>query len=190
MKRVVLQFKVTPSFHLESDYFTFKVGFTERPQNFVRREAKRHYTLFITKDFDYRTDRNQLMLNFIIIECMRERAKVEIPPLVRKVAAEFDLRHNRISIKDIHSRWGSCSSLGNLNFSLWLMLVPPHLVDYVIRHELSHLNEMNHSPRFWAEVDKLYGGVPGKGRAMEREMKAYSRELYRRLAEVRKATTF
>lgn len=186
--RIVLQFKVTPTFHIESDYFTFNVDFTDRPDNYMRCKGKLHYTYFITRDFDYRTDLNQLFLNMLIIEVMRERAKVEIPPLVQKVATEFNIPLKRVSIKNIHSRWGSFSSIGNLNFSVWLMLIPPHLVDYVVRHELAHFYEFNHSPQFWAEVDKLYG-ESGKGRAMERQMKACSRALFRRLAEERRSTT-
>lgn len=62
----------------------------------------------------------------------------------------------RISVKDIGTRWGSCSAKGSLNFNLRLGFAPLHITDYVIAHELSHLVEMNHSDRFWQQVEKLY----------------------------------
>lgn len=60
---------------------------------------------------------------------------------------QFD--YKRVAIKDNRTNWGSCSKAGNLNFNYKLILLPDHLADYVIIHELCHLKEMNHSIRFW-----------------------------------------
>lgn len=60
---------------------------------------------------------------------------------------QFD--YKRVAIKDNRTNWGSCSKAGNLNFNYKLVLLPDHLADYVIVHELCHLKEMNHSIRFW-----------------------------------------
>ena len=62
----------------------------------------------------------------------------------------------RITIRCQRSRWGSCSSKGNLNFNCLLMLSPPEVLDYVVVHELCHLKEMNHSPKFYAEVLRVF----------------------------------
>ncbi len=64
------------------------------------------------------------------------------------------LRARRISVRDQKSRWGSCSSDGLLSFSWRLVLAPPLVLDYVAAHEVAHLAEMNHGPRFWRLVEK------------------------------------
>ncbi len=75
--------------------------------------------------------------------------------LDRQVARHADtlgLRPRRIVVRDQSSRWGSCSSTGSLSFSWRLVLAPPFVLDYVAAHEVAHLAEMNHGPRFWALV--------------------------------------
>jgi predicted metal-dependent hydrolase len=64
------------------------------------------------------------------------------------------LTANRITVRDQSSRWGSCSTTGTLSFSWRLVLAPPLILDYVAAHEVSHLKEMNHGPRFWALVHR------------------------------------
>src|SRR5690606_2143888 len=64
--------------------------------------------------------------------------------------------------RDQSSRWGSCSSAGVLSYSWRLILAPPYVLDYLAAHEVAHLQEMNHSPRFWRLVEKL---VPNMRRA-------------------------
>ena len=66
--------------------------------------------------------------------------------------AQFGFSYGRIAIRDQKSRWGSCSRQGNLNFNWRLLLAPLAALDYIVIHELAHLKEGNHSPRFWALV--------------------------------------
>ena len=83
---------------------------------------------------------------------LAEKAKAYLPGRVRFFANQMDLTYGRITVRCQRSRWGSCSSAGNLNFNCLLMLAPKEVIDYVIIHELCHRREMNHSPAFWAEV--------------------------------------
>ena len=85
----------------------------------------------------------------------RKAAADYIPKRVAYFAELLDVTYGRISIRDQKTRWGSCSSSGNLNFNYRLMLAPPKVLDYVVIHELCHRIEMNHSPKFWKCVESI-----------------------------------
>ncbi len=89
------------------------------------------------------------------IKLLTTRAKRIIPQRVRYYANLMGVEYGRITIRMQKSRWGSCSGKGNLNFNCLLMRTPDEIIDYVVVHELCHLKEMNHSSRFWAEVEKV-----------------------------------
>lgn len=86
---------------------------------------------------------------------LKDRARAALVPIVREAAAEIGARPGRIALRDQKSRWGSCSSRGDLNFSWRLAMAPAAALDYVAVHEAAHLLEMNHGPRFWAIVERL-----------------------------------
>jgi predicted metal-dependent hydrolase len=85
----------------------------------------------------------------------RRQARTIFAARVAHWNARFGFTYGRISIKDQKSRWGSCSHSGNLNFNWRLLLAPADVLDYIVIHELAHLKEANHSPRFWAIVATL-----------------------------------
>ena len=86
---------------------------------------------------------------------LKKQAKAAIPPRVQFFAEKMGIPYGTVAIRSQRTRWGSCSAKGNLNFNCLLMLVPEEIRDYVIVHELCHLLEMNHSPRFWREVETV-----------------------------------
>lgn len=86
---------------------------------------------------------------------LADRALKHIPGRVAYFAEKIGVSYGRITIRNQKTRWGSCSSKGNLNFNCLLMLAPPTVLDYVVVHELCHRKEMNHSKAFWAEVEKV-----------------------------------
>lgn len=92
--------------------------------------------------------------DFLMAEARRElaeRARVKAALIGARVAA--------VTVRDTRSRWGSCSATGRLSFSWRLILTPEPVLDYVVGHEVAHLREMNHSPRFWALCAQLAGDV-------------------------------
>jgi len=90
---------------------------------------------------------------------MFEEARRDLDVAVRLHAAALGLRPRRIAVRDQTSRWGSCSTTGVLSFSWRLVMAPPRILDYVAAHEVAHLAEMNHGPRFWALVKKTMPGM-------------------------------
>lgn len=89
-----------------------------------------------------------------VIALAEEALKV-IPARVEYFARVIGVTYGKITVRNQKTRWGSCSSKGNLNFNCLLMLAPPEVLDYVVVHELCHRKQMNHSKAFWSEVEKV-----------------------------------
>ena len=90
-----------------------------------------------------------------VIALAEEALKV-IPERVEYFAKVIGVTYGKITVRNQKTRWGSCSSKGNLNFNCLLMLAPPEVLDYVVVHELCHRKQMNHSKAFWTEVEKVF----------------------------------
>ncbi len=111
------------------------------------------------------------------IEELAQRAMATIPERVRYYAEGLHVTYGRITIRNQKTRWGSCSSKGNLNFNCLLMLAPPEVLDYVVVHELCHRMEMNHSKRFWSLVETVLPDY----REQEKWLKGEGAVLLRRM---------
>ncbi len=85
-------------------------------------------------------------------------AQRELPPRVRELAKVHEVEVNRISIRNQRSRWGSCSRHGNISLNWRLIQLPAEVSDYIILHELMHRRQLNHSARFWQEVEAACPG--------------------------------
>ncbi|WJR78160.1 SprT family zinc-dependent metalloprotease [Bradyrhizobium sp. NP1] len=90
-----------------------------------------------------------------VLDYLKREARKDLHKAAQGYAEELGVRVKRLSIRDQSSRWGSCTSAGSLSFSWRLILAPPYVLDYLAAHEVAHLVEMNHSPRFWKVVGRI-----------------------------------
>jgi predicted metal-dependent hydrolase len=86
---------------------------------------------------------------------LKREARRDLQKAAQEYADMLSVKVKRLSIRDQSSRWGSCTSAGSLSFSWRLILAPPMVLDYLAAHEVAHLVEMNHSPRFWRVVARI-----------------------------------
>ncbi|MCH2189035.1 M48 family metallopeptidase, partial [Candidatus Gracilibacteria bacterium] len=107
------------------------------------------------------------------IEAYKKEAKEILTRKAAHYAQKHHLAYNSIRITSAKTRWGSCSSKKNLNFSYRLMMTPEFVQDYVVVHELAHLLHMNHSKKFWSQVESMYPDY----KQAEKWLKENSRDL-------------
>jgi predicted metal-dependent hydrolase len=111
----------------------------------------------------------QAVIQKAMVKALRTEAKAYLPQRTRTLASIKGIVINNIRIKNIKTRWGSCSTKKNINLSLYLMLLPDALIDYVIFHELAHIKHQNHSASFWNHLEKIYPGA----KKLDKQMKNY-----------------
>lgn len=124
---------------------------------------------------DVYSDDIQENIRFGIIEALRIEAKNFLPQRVSYFASKYGFKYRKVFIKNLKSRWGSCSSVDNINLNLHLMRLPSHLIDYVILHELCHTIEKNHGPNFWSLLDKY---CDGRAKELSKEMRNYRTTIF------------
>lgn len=111
------------------------------------------------------------------IRDMANRALEIIPKRVAYYAQKIGVTYGRITIRTQHTRWGSCSSNGNLNFNCLLVQFPEEVMDSIIVHELCHRKHMNHSAEFYAEIDKVFTDYQKCNKWLKENGGAYIRRL-------------
>lgn len=157
------------NFSIEAECFRLKLE-TSPLKNFTVSMRDETVVIACPAHADFTTDRVQTLVKNAVMRAMREKAEEYLPPLVQYWSSLFDLPYNKVTISKARSRWGSCSSKRDISLSFYLMLLPAHLMDYVILHELAHTREMNHGPKFWELLNQL---TDGKALALRKELRMH-----------------
>lgn len=92
------------------------------------------------------------LINFVL----KTEAQKYLPSRLAGLSEQCNIRYNSVKLRNNRTRWGSCSTKGNINLNIQLMRLPDHLIDYVLIHELTHIIHPNHGPNFKALLSKLY----------------------------------
>ncbi len=123
---------------------------------------------------DVKSEDIQKEIKLGIDAALRIEAKKHLPMRVRELAHLHGLKYNKLFIKNLKSRWGSCSVRDNINLNIHLMQLPNDLIDYVILHELVHTIHKNHSKNFWNKLGKLLPNY----RELDKSLRNYSPQNY------------
>ncbi len=111
----------------------------------------------------------------VIIQWYKQQAKLDFSRRLEILAAKLGVETPPLTLSNAQSRWGSCNSRGEVRLSWRLLQAPPHIINYVICHELAHLKQMNHSAKFYAVLERLSPNY----KAAEKELKLLSPQLHR-----------
>ena len=162
---------IDTNYCIESDNFSLRIE--EHGQDkFILRQKGNCCVLLCPEGTRFDSDKTQEWLRKVIRNAMTKVAKKVLPQRLETLARKHGFSYNRCTLRDVHTRWGSCSSKGNINLNIYLVLLPDRLVNYVVLHELCHTIEMNHSEQFWTLLDKAV--APAKAKELRAELKKHN----------------
>ena len=130
--------------------------------------------IFIPERVNHEQPKVQEFIKNTLIDVMRWEAKAYLPKRLKELADQHGFNYENVSIKNASTRWGSCSSVNNINLNLHLMRVPEHLIDYVLVHELVHTVIKNHGEKFWMLLEQCYPNA----RKADKEMNNYRTQTF------------
>jgi predicted metal-dependent hydrolase len=142
-------------------------------KNVIARKQENQIRLLFPINTDFRDPNIQLLIKKYISNILRVEAKSYLIPRIDQLAKQYGFKYNKITVKDVKSRWGSCSGSNNINLNIHLMRLPEHLSDYIILHELCHTIHKNHGEKFHQLMEQITGGE----KKFEKELKQYKTQL-------------
>ena len=169
LKKYPAQPLIDEDYQLQATTFRVRISRTERT-NFYMQLQDGILQIACPHDTDFADENIQATLKAMVENALRHEAKRLLPSRIRTLANAHGFTFSDVKINNSKTHWGSCTARKSINLSLSLMLLPWHLVDYVLLHELCHTIEMNHGERFWALMDKV---TNQKSATLRNELKSY-----------------
>lgn len=173
-QKLPIQQIIDLNFCIDTEYI--KVSLTSgQKDKFLARSELGRMTIICPPDTDFSNDRLQEWLRKVIEEALRRNAKIILPTRLQQLSEQHNFTYTNVKINSSRGRWGSCSARKSINLSYFLLLLPSHLIDYVLLHELCHTREMNHGERFWALLDEA---TNNKVFELRGELKGYKTDIF------------
>lgn len=157
------------NYRIDAPCFRLKLA-TSNLKHFTLKYTEEGIILFCPKQTDFAQETIQHLVRNAIIRALKKSASTYLPPLLEALSERYNLPFKKVKINGSRSRWGSCSAIKSINLSCYLMLLPSHLMDYVLLHELAHTREMNHGPKFWEIMNEL---TEGQAHTLRTELKKF-----------------
>ncbi len=173
-----MQFRISLDLCIETDLLTFSFKKSEETKKGKVLCQGKECHIFLPSAIDLQKEEHYDFVYKTLTRVLRNYAQKSITPIVEELANRYGYSYNKLTFKDIRTRWGSCSSKGNINLSIWLLLFDRTDVECVIKHELAHLRHLNHSADFRCELDRM---LEGRSLAIERDFRQRSTEKLRQL---------
>ena len=161
------------NYRIEAEFFKLSLATGDKEQFFANSRLG-EMQIICPASANFSDENLQGWLHKVIEESLRRNAKSILPSRLERLSKQCGLPYTNVKINSSQGRWGSCSARKDINLSYFLVLLPSHLIDYVLLHELCHTREMNHSERFWALLNQFTGG---KALALRKELKNYRTEV-------------
>lgn len=173
LKEKVVRPLIDLDYRIDTEYFKLSLVSGQRDK-FLAHSELGEMRIVCPPSANFADEQLQEWLHKVIEEALRRNAKIILPMRLYQLSGEHNLSYKSVKINSSRGRWGSCSARKAINLSYFLVLLPPHLIDYVLLHELCHTREMNHGDRFWALLNSM---TDGKAFELREELKRYKTEI-------------
>lgn len=134
---------------------TLKLKITENSSSVRSKQQGKIITVPFENEYDPDNPEHLKKVQKAITKALRTEAEIVLLPRLRELAEMYGFNYKSAAVKQVIGRWGSCDSRQHIALSLYLIQLPIELIDYVLLHELTHTEHMNHSPKFWAHLEKF-----------------------------------